>query len=143
MQKAIICNVELQDGPSLESVTECKPQQREGDQWAIGLKDLVTAGSKLASTHDRMALGQGESTRLRPWWLNTTRSTPRYEGETFIHSVDANFIVWENFNPTMRQVACLRKAQTWKSMLVDEKHPDKAWGPLVGVIYSFISLEFS
>ncbi|XP_043111808.1 cation channel sperm-associated protein subunit epsilon-like [Puntigrus tetrazona] len=59
-----------------------------------------------------------------------------YDGETFVRSVDANFIVWENFNridyyfnATMYQVACLREAQTWKSMLVDEKRPEEAWGP--------------
>ncbi|XP_050981307.1 cation channel sperm-associated auxiliary subunit epsilon-like isoform X1 [Labeo rohita] len=59
-----------------------------------------------------------------------------YDGETFVRSVDANFIVWENFNrkdyyfnATMRQVACLHEAQTWKSMLVDEKRPEEAWGP--------------
>ncbi|KTG38880.1 hypothetical protein cypCar_00038993 [Cyprinus carpio] len=59
-----------------------------------------------------------------------------YDGETFVRSVDANFIVWENFNrkdyyfnATMHQVACLHEAQTWTSMLVDEKHPEEAWGP--------------
>ncbi|XP_058651456.1 cation channel sperm-associated auxiliary subunit epsilon-like isoform X4 [Onychostoma macrolepis] len=59
-----------------------------------------------------------------------------YDGETFVHSVDANFIVWENFNredyyfnATMHQVGCLHEAQTWKSMLVDEKRPEEAWGP--------------
>lgn len=39
----------------------------------------------------------------------------RYDGETFVRSVDANFIVWENFNrkdyyfnATMHQVICVR-----------------------------------
>ncbi|XP_052006857.1 cation channel sperm-associated auxiliary subunit epsilon-like [Xyrauchen texanus] len=59
-----------------------------------------------------------------------------YDGDTFVHSVDANFIVWEKFgrkdyyfNATMQQVACLHEAQTWKSMLVDKKHSEEAWGP--------------
>ncbi|XP_026079983.1 cation channel sperm-associated protein subunit epsilon isoform X2 [Carassius auratus] len=59
-----------------------------------------------------------------------------YDGETFVRSVDANFIVWEYFNrkdyyfsATMHQVACLHEAQTWTSMLVDEKRPEEAWGP--------------
>uniref|UniRef100_A0A671SB23 Catsper channel auxiliary subunit epsilon n=1 Tax=Sinocyclocheilus anshuiensis TaxID=1608454 RepID=A0A671SB23_9TELE len=60
-----------------------------------------------------------------------------YDGETFVRSVDANFIVWENFhrkdyyfNMTMHEViSCLHEAQTWTSMLVDEKHPEEAWGP--------------
>ncbi|KAL0983832.1 hypothetical protein UPYG_G00133340 [Umbra pygmaea] len=59
-----------------------------------------------------------------------------YDGDNFVRDVDANFIVWErfgrkdySFNATMRQVACLREAQTWSSMLTEGKISGQVWGP--------------
>ncbi|XP_041756611.1 cation channel sperm-associated protein subunit epsilon isoform X2 [Coregonus clupeaformis] len=59
-----------------------------------------------------------------------------YDGDNFVRNVDANFIVWDrfgrkdySFNATMRQVACLREAQTWSFMLTGGKSLEEAWGP--------------
>nr|XP_015217920.1 PREDICTED: uncharacterized protein C1orf101 homolog isoform X2 [Lepisosteus oculatus] len=64
-----------------------------------------------------------------------------YDGDTFLKSVEANFIVWEengrtdySFNASMETVGCLREAQTWSSMLAgngsfSSSTPGEAWGP--------------
>ncbi|XP_066553444.1 cation channel sperm-associated auxiliary subunit epsilon-like [Amia ocellicauda] len=64
-----------------------------------------------------------------------------YDGDTFLTSVDANFIIWEvhgrkdySFNASMQREGCLREAQTWSSMLSGNKSLSsssmgEAWGP--------------
>ncbi|XP_067411384.1 cation channel sperm-associated auxiliary subunit epsilon-like [Emydura macquarii macquarii] len=62
----------------------------------------------------------------------------RYDGSTFVKTVEANFVLWEvqgrsdyNYNSSMKQVGCLHEAQTWFSMLKEhENHTlDEIWGP--------------
>uniref|UniRef100_A0A8C3S866 Uncharacterized protein n=1 Tax=Chelydra serpentina TaxID=8475 RepID=A0A8C3S866_CHESE len=62
----------------------------------------------------------------------------RYDGSTFVKTVEANFILWEvhgrsdySYNSSMKQVGCLRKAQTWISMLEEHENStlDEIWGP--------------
>ncbi|XP_067092087.1 cation channel sperm-associated auxiliary subunit epsilon-like [Osmerus mordax] len=59
-----------------------------------------------------------------------------YDGNTFIKSVEANYIIWEifgrndySFNTTMQQMNCLSEAQTWTSKLTEGKSLETAWGP--------------
>ncbi|XP_041109770.1 cation channel sperm-associated protein subunit epsilon-like [Polyodon spathula] len=64
-----------------------------------------------------------------------------YDGDVFLKSVDANFIIWEqhgrrdfSYNASMEEVYCLREAQTWKSMIalsnnLSKKSTGEAWGP--------------
>ncbi|TFK03237.1 nicotinamide N-methyltransferase-like [Platysternon megacephalum] len=61
-----------------------------------------------------------------------------YDGSTFVKTVEANFILWEvhgrsdySYNSSMKQVGCLREAQTWISMLEEHENStlDKIWGP--------------
>ncbi|KAK1170573.1 cation channel sperm-associated protein subunit epsilon-like [Acipenser oxyrinchus oxyrinchus] len=64
-----------------------------------------------------------------------------YDGDVFLKSVDANFIIWEqhgrtdfSYNASMEEAYCLREAQTWKSMIamssnLSKKSIDEAWGP--------------
>ncbi|XP_075780988.1 cation channel sperm-associated auxiliary subunit epsilon isoform X1 [Pelodiscus sinensis] len=61
-----------------------------------------------------------------------------YDGTTFVETVEANFILWEihgrsdySYNSTMKQVGCLREAQTWISMLEENKNRplDEIWSP--------------
>nr|XP_042702389.1 cation channel sperm-associated protein subunit epsilon [Chrysemys picta bellii] len=62
----------------------------------------------------------------------------RYDGSTFVKTVEANFILWEvhgrsdySYNSSMKQVGCLREAQTWISMLEEHENStlDEIWGP--------------
>ncbi|KAM6956179.1 cation channel sperm-associated auxiliary subunit epsilon-like [Aplochiton taeniatus] len=60
----------------------------------------------------------------------------RYDGDVFVRDVEANFILWErfgrkdfSFSKTMREVGCLRLAQTWSSMTQQGKSIPEAWGP--------------
>ncbi|XP_076154867.1 cation channel sperm-associated auxiliary subunit epsilon-like [Alosa pseudoharengus] len=60
-----------------------------------------------------------------------------YDGDTFVKTVDANFIVWETFgrndysyNTTMRQAGCLREALTWDAVM--QLYPNKPIGDLRG-----------
>ncbi|CAM5143789.1 unnamed protein product [Natator depressus] len=61
-----------------------------------------------------------------------------YSGSTFVKTVEANFILWEvhgrndySYNSSMKQVGCLREAQTWISMLKGHENStlDEIWGP--------------
>uniref|UniRef100_A0A8C4W5F0 Cation channel sperm-associated protein subunit epsilon n=1 Tax=Gopherus evgoodei TaxID=1825980 RepID=A0A8C4W5F0_9SAUR len=61
-----------------------------------------------------------------------------YDGSTFVETVEANFILWEihgrsdySYNSSMKQVGCLREAQTWISMLEEHENStlDEIWGP--------------
>ncbi|KAG5262744.1 hypothetical protein AALO_G00278390 [Alosa alosa] len=60
-----------------------------------------------------------------------------YDGDTFVKTVDANFIVWETFgrndysyNTTMRQAGCLREALTWDAVM--QLYPNEPIGDLRG-----------
>uniref|UniRef100_A0A8C0J3T5 Cation channel sperm-associated protein subunit epsilon n=1 Tax=Chelonoidis abingdonii TaxID=106734 RepID=A0A8C0J3T5_CHEAB len=62
----------------------------------------------------------------------------RYDGSAFVKTVEANFILWEihgrsdySYNSSMKQVGCLREAQTWISMLEEHENStlDEIWGP--------------
>ncbi|XP_029766897.1 cation channel sperm-associated protein subunit epsilon [Terrapene carolina triunguis] len=68
----------------------------------------------------------------------TTYKIPGYDGSTFVKTVEANFILWEvqgrsdySYNSSMKQVGCLREAQTWISMLEEHENGtlDEIWGP--------------
>ncbi|KAK6488828.1 cation channel sperm-associated protein subunit epsilon-like, partial [Huso huso] len=64
-----------------------------------------------------------------------------YDGDVFLKSVDANFIIWEqhgrtdfSYNASMEEAYCMREAQTWKSMIamsrnLSKKSIGEAWGP--------------
>nr|XP_032657007.1 cation channel sperm-associated protein subunit epsilon [Chelonoidis abingdonii] len=61
-----------------------------------------------------------------------------YDGSAFVKTVEANFILWEihgrsdySYNSSMKQVGCLREAQTWISMLEEHENStlDEIWGP--------------
>ncbi|XP_074844514.1 cation channel sperm-associated auxiliary subunit epsilon [Carettochelys insculpta] len=61
----------------------------------------------------------------------------RYDGSTFVKTVETNFILWEvhgrsdySYKSTMKQVGCLREAQTWISMMKKHKNSsfDEIWG---------------
>ncbi|KAL1769747.1 hypothetical protein HispidOSU_009397, partial [Sigmodon hispidus] len=61
-----------------------------------------------------------------------------YDGNGFIKIIQANFIIWEingrddyTFNTTMKQNGCVNEAQTFKSMIEENKGVplDDVWGP--------------
>ncbi|XP_031822838.1 cation channel sperm-associated protein subunit epsilon isoform X3 [Sarcophilus harrisii] len=62
----------------------------------------------------------------------------RYDDDEFVEDVTANFIIWEiheridfSYTVTMHSAGCVNEAQTWKSMIKENKDLpiDKVWGP--------------
>ncbi|XP_031822843.1 cation channel sperm-associated protein subunit epsilon isoform X8 [Sarcophilus harrisii] len=61
-----------------------------------------------------------------------------YDDDEFVEDVTANFIIWEiheridfSYTVTMHSAGCVNEAQTWKSMIKENKDLpiDKVWGP--------------
>ncbi|XP_074118652.1 cation channel sperm-associated auxiliary subunit epsilon-like isoform X2 [Sminthopsis crassicaudata] len=61
-----------------------------------------------------------------------------YDGNKFIEDIEVNFIIWEiyeridfSYSLSMHSAGCVNEAQTWKSMIKENKDLpiEKVWGP--------------